>query len=189
MKTLKILLGSFIILFATMGCEKEELNQDASFLKATVKKMEEVKMVPFKGKFLSTPADVILIECADINPGTGVVVPALKFNIVSGNASHLGILDAANSPLIVEDCSFDSQTGFLAVTLNITYKNKNGDGIRVLGISNISIEGPASGSYEVVEGYGKFEGATGSMTTEGFFNGETGVAEFSAEGFVTQPNR
>ena len=187
MKKLKLVLTSIIVLFATLGCEKEDLTQDASYLKALDKQTEKIKTVPFKGNFVSTPADVVLIECADINP-TGVVIPAPKINVVKGNATHLGILDQMNSPLIVEECSFDSNTGILTVTLNITVKNKNGDGIRFLGESNISIEGPASGTYNIVEGYGKFEGATGSLTTNGFFNGETGVAEFSAEGFITQPN-
>lgn len=187
MKNLKTLLTSFIVLFVTLGCEKEDLNQDAIYLKASAKKTEEIKMVPFKGNLVSTPADVVLIDCADINPGD-LVVSAPKINVVTGNATHLGILDQINSPLIVEDCSFDSNTGFLIVTLNITLKNKKGDGIRFLGVSNISVEGPASGNYDIVEGFGKFEGATGSLTTKGFFNGETGVAEFSADGFVTKPN-
>ena len=183
MKTLKLVLVSFIVLLSSLGCEREDLD----YLNDSVKGVEEIKMVPFKGKFVSTPADVVLIECADVNP-TGVVLPALKFNVVNGNATHLGVLDQMNSPLIAEECSFDSQTGFLTVTLNITVKNKKGDGIRFLGVSNISLEGPASGSYDIVEGYGKFENAMGTLTTTGFFNGETGVAQFSADGYITQPN-
>lgn len=187
MKKLKLVLTSIIVLFATISCEKEDLIQDESYLNASFKKTEETKMVPFKGKFVSTPADIILIDCADINP-SGLIIQAPKINVVNGNATHLGILDQINSPLIAEECSFDSMTGILTVTLNVTLKNIKGDGIRFLGESNISLEGPASGNYNIVEGFGKFEGATGSLKTKGFFNGETGVAEFSAKGFVTQPN-
>ena len=183
MKTLRLVLVSFIVLFSSLGCEREDLDN----LNDSARGVEELKMVPFKGKFVSTPADVVVIGCADINP-TGVVLPAAVFNIVSGNATHLGKIDQMNSPLLVEECSFDSQTGFLTVTLNITVKNKKGDGIRFLGVSNISVEGPASGNYDIVEGFGKFENAAGTLTTTGFFNGETGVANFSADGYITQPN-
>lgn len=188
MKNIKILLANLFVVLATMSCENENMLHEASELNASVNRIEEIKMVPFKGKFISSPADIVLIDCADINP-TGVIIQAPKINVVNGNATHLGLLDEIRSPLMVEDCSFDSQTGFLTVTLNITVRNKKGDGIRFLGVSNISLEGPASGSYEIVEGYGKFEEATGTLITTGFFNGETGVAEFSAEGFVTQPNQ
>ena len=188
MKKIKLLLATVIVLIGSLGCDREDLTEDSSFLNDSAVNTERIKMVPFKGNFVSTPADVILIDCPDINP-TGIVIPAPKINVVNGNATHLGILDDINSPLIVEECAFDSQTGFLTVTLNITLINRNGDGIRFLVVSNISLEGPASGNYNIVEGFGKFEGATGSLITEGFFNGETGVAEFSADGFVTQPNR
>jgi len=191
MKNLRALLTGLIVLFAVSACEKDALNTEESYLKASVEEMEEVKMVPFKGNFVSTPASNELIACTE--PGTDPF-QGPKFNLVTGNATHLGFIDPGvpdqpNSTLLIESCFFDVETGILSVTLNITFKNKKGDGIRILGISNISVEGPASGSYEVVEGFGKFEGATGNITTKGFFNAETAVAEFRAEGMVTQPNR
>ena len=190
MRNVKTFLAGFVILFAMIGCEKDELNQDVLYVKATLKENAEVKMVPFKGKFISRPSAQVPIECTgDNDPVTGEPFVAAKLNKVEGNATHLGILDDMDSPLVVEACVLDLQAGILSVTLNITFKNKKGDGIRILGVSNISLEGPASGSYDVVEGFGKFEGATGSITTTGFFNGVTGVAEFQVEGNVTQPNR
>ncbi|MBT8300807.1 MAG: hypothetical protein KJO63_05710, partial [Maribacter sp.] len=160
------------------------------YMKASLKKSLEMKTVPFKGNFISSPSAQDFIACTGDNvPGTNEPLFAVISNKVEGNATHLGVLDYMKSPLIVEACDLDAQTGILSVTLNITFKNKKGDGIRILGVSNISLAGPASGSYEVVEGFGKFEGATGAISTTGFFNGNTGVAEFRAEGSVTQPNR
>jgi hypothetical protein len=190
MRNVKLFLAGFIILFAAIGCEKDEVGEDALYMKASLKKSEEIKTVPFKGNFISSPSAQVPIVCSGDNfPGTTEPLVAAKINKVEGNATHLGILDDMNSPLIAEACNLDVQAGILSVTLNITFKNKKGDGIRILGVSNISLEGPASGSYEVVEGFGKFQGATGSISTTGFFNTETGVAEFRAEGSVTQPNR
>ena len=190
MKNVRLLFSGFIILFAALACEKDELSEDALYLNASVKETAKMKMVPFKGRFVSSPdATFVPIVCDGINPETGEPVVAAKNNIVEGNATHLGKLDYMISPLIVEACAVDFAVGILSVDLNITFRNKNGDGIRILGTSNITLAGPATGSYEVVEGFGKFEGATGSVTTTGFFNLETGVAEFSAEGMVTQPNR
>jgi hypothetical protein len=189
MRNVKIFLAGLVILFASIGCENNELSEDALYMKASLKKSSEMKMVPFKGNFISSPSAPDPIVCSgDNDPATGEPLVAAKINKVEGNATHLGILDDMNSVLIAEDCNLDTQAGILSVTLNITFKNKKGDGIRILGVSNITLEGPASGSYEVIEGFGKFEGATGSITTKGFFNGVTGVAEFRAEGFVTQPN-
>lgn len=186
MKSAKAFLTGLFVLFAIGACEKDALNTEEAYLKASAEKMEEIKMVPFKGNFVSRPASEELIACAE--PGTDPFMGP-KFNLVSGNATHLGIMDQPNSPLTIESCSFNATTGILTVTLDITFKNKNGDGIRILGVSNISVAGPASGSYDVVDGFGKFQGATGSITTTGFFNAETAVAEFSAEGMVTQPNQ
>ena len=186
MKSVKVLLTGLLVFFAIGACEKDALNTEEAYLKVSVEEMEEIKMVPFKGNFISTPASTELIACAE--PGTDPF-QGPKFNLVSGNATHLGIMDTPNSTLLIESCFFDGDAGILSVTLNVTFKNKNGDGIRMLGISNISVAGPASGSYDVVEGFGKFEGAAGTITTTGFFNAETAVAEFSANGMVTQPNR
>jgi hypothetical protein len=183
----KFFLTSVAFLLA-LSCVKDEVTDDALFLKTSVSEMDEVKMVPFKGDFLSTPNDIELVLC--IPPEAEVAVP--KINAVEGNATHLGILQRDQSPLFVVDCYLnfdDPEDPKVITTLDITLRNKKGDGIRLLGQSTISLSGPASGSYEIVEGFGKFSGATGSATTTGFFNPEAGSAAFSLKGSVTQPNR
>ncbi len=115
-----------------------------------------------------------------------------KVNAVEGNATHLGILDRDQSPLYVVDCILNidnPEDPKVVVTLDMTFKNKKGHGIRILGQSTISLAGPASGNYEIIEGYGKFSGAEGTVKTTGFFNAETASADFKVDGMVTQPNR
>lgn len=190
MRNIKLIATSLLVLFAALACENDQYYEDGVYLKSTPDAAAKSKMVPFKGNFVSSPSDLVPIECSgDNNPATGEPFAALKINKVTGNATHLGVLDDLNSQLIAESCSLDAQAGILSVELNITFKNKNGDGIEILGISDITLAGPASGSYEVVKGFGKFEGAQGTVQTTGFFNGETGVAEFRAEGMISQPNR
>ena len=183
----RIFLTSLSFLFI-LSCAKDEMADDALFLKASTSKKSEVKMVPFKGDFLSTPNGMELVVC--IPQEAEVAVP--KINATEGNATHLGILDRGQSPLFVVDCNLnfdDPEDPKVITTLDITLRNKKGDGVRLLGQSTISLLGPASGSYEIIEGFGKFSGATGSATTTGFFNPEVGSAEFTVDGMVTQPNR
>lgn len=183
----KIFLTSLSFLLA-LSCTKDEAADDALFLKTSISKRHDVKMVPFKGDFLSTPNGMELVVC--IPPEAEVAVP--EINAVEGNATHLGILDRDQSPLLVVDCNLnfdDPDDPKVVTTLDITLRNKKGDGVRLLGQSTISLSGPASGSYEIIEGFGKFSGATGAATTNGFFNPEAGSAAFKVDGMVTQPNR
>lgn len=170
-----------------VACEKDEPVNDPINLKASAAKSEEVKMIPFKGNFVSFPVAPDLTECLD--PVTGAYIQAAVFNNIKGNATHIGVLDSEQSPLTPVDCLLDITNGKLTVGLDMTFVNKKGDGIRVLGESVINLDGSATGSFEVIQGFGKFEGATGWMDTVGFFDFETGVADYRGEGMVTQPNR
>lgn len=176
-----------------VACEKDEPLNDPLNLKASVAKSGEVKMVPFKGKFVSAPLAPDMnefVECG-INPLTGEPVIGAVLNTLSGNATHLGVLDQESS-LTAVGCSLieEEEIVFLEVDLVLIIKNKRGDGIEITGKSLISlIDGSATGSFIVTAGYGKFEDAIGQVDTKGFFNFTNGVATFSGDGMVTQPNR
>jgi len=182
MKTFTLKLMSLLCLFLFSSCESDNFVDNPEFLKADIVKNDIAKMIPFKGDFLSTPNDVEPIDCSN-----GVAV--MKTNAVIGNATHIGLIDRSMSPLIVEDCDFNPSTGVITAELNVTVKNSKGDGIRFLGISNMNVAGPSSGNYIIVEGFGKFEGATGELSTVGYLNAAAGSAEFKVEGIITQPNR
>jgi len=146
-----------------------------------------VEMVPFKGKFQSVPAGYDMVTCLD--PVYGVEVQAVYENTVSGNATHLGVLDPAESKLFVVDCELNLESELLIGTLEMTFLNKKGDGIKVLGVSRMGLYGnPSSGEYDVIEGYGKFEGAAGHLTSTGLVNFDTGVADFKMDGLITKPH-
>ncbi|NNF32864.1 MAG: hypothetical protein HKN68_02080 [Saprospiraceae bacterium] len=146
-----------------------------------------VELVPFKGKFQSVPAGYDMVTCLD--PVYGVEVQAVYENIVSGNATHLGVLDEVESKLYVLNCELNLTEELLIGTLEMTFKNKKGDGIKVLGVSRMGLYGkPSSGEYSVSEGYGKFEGATGQLSSSGLVNFETGVADFKMDGLITKPH-
>ncbi len=162
-----------------IACEKDSFTStlDESI---DTRAPEEVT-IPFKGKFLSTPTSY------DEWTDCGYEVMLTVNNAISGNATHLGKLDVSQSPLIGVDCSFDPTTGIVTATLDMTFMNHKGDGLRMLGQSDMSINGPASGSYTVMEGYGKLAGATGNLNTKGKLDPATITAEFEVYGKITVP--
>ena len=181
-------LGFLILAIALItACEKDEVSNDVQLLKAGIESSEEVKMIPFKGNFVSFPVAPDLFDCVD--PDTGDVVQAALVNAISGNATHIGVLDPNLSPLVPTDCLLDVGNGKLVVGLDMTFVNKKGDGIQILGESIINLDGTATGSFDIIGGFGKFDGASGWIETEGFFNFENGVATYRGEGMVTKPNK
>ncbi len=191
---MKVFKHTFIVVLAglvLLACEKEELNLDSTTVKAKMEKSDEVKMVPFKAKLSSFPTGEDVIPCYIPNvpnDPNGDYPEAFINNAVDGNATHLGNLDWNQSPLIVVDCTLNPLEQTITTTLHMTFMNKKGDGLLFHGPATLSIEGPSWGSFEIVEGYGKFEGALGEIETEGFFDINTGRTVFSAKGMVTQPN-
>lgn len=186
MKVFKLVL---IVLFAGlffMSCSQEDgLIQKSSDLD-DIANSKDIKMVPFKGNFSSIPVSPEPIPCTF--QGQPSPVEALIYNTISGNATHLGKIDPTLSPLIVVNCILNDEES-ITTTLEMTFRNKNGDGIKVYGDAVLNIAGPSSGYFDIIEGYGKFEGATGWMATAGMFNIDQGTTVYSAEGRISQPNR
>lgn len=170
-----------------MACESDDLQLDSIELNGISSKTTEVKMVPFKGKFSSTPTSLETIECDD--PDTGFSTPANIYSAVSGNATHLGKLDPTLSEIEVVDCSLDAIAQVVITTLDMTFINKKGHGIRVEGDVDLSIEGPTSGYFIITEGFGKFENASGWIATQGSFDITNGTTVYSADGYISQPNQ
>jgi hypothetical protein len=179
MKTLKLFLGAVFLGIVLIACEKDSFTTTPDEPIDT-RAPEEV-VIPFKGKFISTPTSYD--EWTDCGYGVMLTIN----NAVSGNATHLGELDMAQSPLYGVDCSFDPATGIVTATLDMTFMNYAGDGLRILGQSDMSVNGPASGSYTVMEGFGKLAGATGDLNTKGQLDPATITAEFEVYGKITVP--
>ena len=185
MRAIKLMFALAFLILAFLGCEQSEAllpfdtNQE---LKST----ETVQMVPFKGKLISAPTSPALIPCND--PVTGAVFPLPINNSVSGNATHLGKLDAMTSTVTVVSCSFDAIAMELTANLDFVFMNKKGDGVTFSGQSVITAAGPSSGNYTITGGFGKFDGATGWLMTSGVADLTTGTTDFSVDGYITQPN-
>ena len=145
-------------------------------------------MVPFKGDFSSVPApEHGIIECG--YPDAGFPMPSPIIHPTSGNATHLGLIVPENSRVKIVGCSLDLEGGYLIGDLDMIFMNKKGHGIHVLGQSRMGLFGqPSSGHYNVIGGYGKFEGATGEMDSRGLVNPDNFHVVFQMEGMVSQPN-
>lgn len=179
-----IVFFSFLVL---VTCKRKEYSQEAVTLKANSDTVKMIEMQPFKANLSSTPnIDSEYISCEFPDSFTFATIPI--FSTMTGNTSHFGKLDKRKSALTVRDCSFDTVTQTVKIVMDMTFKNKNGEGLKFLGAVNLSIEGPTSGVFEVIEGYGKFKGFTGWIATEGFINTELGTIFLSVDGMITQPN-
>jgi len=179
-----IALFSCLVLVA---CKREELSQDEVTLKANTDTAKMIEIQPFKANLSSTPnIDSEYISCVFSDSFTFTTVP--KFSTMTGNTSHFGKLDRSKSPLTIRDCSFDLEKQTIEIVMVMMFRNKDGEGLRFIGSVNLSLEGPTSGIFEVIEGYGKFKEFTGWIDTEGFLNTELGTIFLSVDGMITQPN-
>ena len=179
-----IALFSCLVLVA---CKRDELSKDAVALKANTDTAEMIEMQPFKANLSSTPnIDSEYISCVFPDSFTFTTVP--KFSTMTGNTSHFGKLDRSKSPMTIRECSFDTEKKTVGIVMDMMLRNKDGEGLRFLGSVNLSIEGPTSGIFEVIEGYGKFKGFTGWIAAEGFLNTKLGTIFLSVDGMITQPN-
>jgi len=178
---------AFFSCLVLVTCKREESSQDAVTLKANSDTAKMIEMQPFKANLNSTPiidSEYIAFEF----PDSFRVVTVPKLSTMTGNTSHFGKLDSSKSPLTVRDCSFDTETQTVKIVMDITFRNKNGEGLKFLGAVNLSIEGPISGVFEIIEGYGEFNGFIGWIATEGFLNTDLGTIFLSVDGMITQPN-
>ena len=180
MKAFKILFLALFCGLLFVSCEKDLVLNDMVADEAIETRAKYEVEIPFKGKFFSFPVAMELIDC-----GYDLGLPI--YNAISGNATHLGELDPFQSPLIGVDCSLNPATMVVTATIDMTFKNLDGDGLRILGQSDMSLDGPASGSYTVQEGFGKLYGATGNLTTKGQLNPNDGTAHFEVNGLITVP--
>ena len=178
---------AFFSCLVLVACQKDEYSLDAVTHKANTDTVQMIEMLPFKANLSSTPnIDSEYISCVFPDSFTFATVP--KFSTMTGNTSHFGKLDTSKSLLTVRNCSFDLETQTVEIVMDMTFRDKNGEGLKFLGAVNLSLEGPTSGVFEVIEGYGTFKGFTGWIATEGFLNTDLGTIFLSVDGMITQPN-
>ncbi len=184
MKILQFFFAVALVSMLTMGCEQHDyllVDDDPIALR----NHESERMVPFKGNFEVIPVSDESIVCLDANGDPAI--PLVKFNTVKGNATHLGLIVGDESEFTIESCFVDFGNGTLTLNDLIEIRNKKGDGLRFQGQSVVDLATNLGlGHYTVVEGFGKFENASGEMTTYGNLNNDPPT--FVADGMVSQPN-
>lgn len=185
MKTLRRTSIGFIAAMVLISCKTDEFSQESLLVKAKTETIQEPEMLPFKANINSVP-NIDSEFITYVFPDSGVVSFFPKFSTLTGMTTYLGKLDRSQSPLTVRNCSLDQETANVESVLDMTLKNKKGDGLRFLGTVLLSVNGPTSGILEVIEGYGEFKGATGWIAAEGFVNTDVETTFLSVEGMVTQ---
>lgn len=184
MKTIQFFFLAVLFSVIFIACQKDDITQD-EMDRIELRNGEEPQMVPFKGDFQTPPISTEMIDCID--DVTGYTTKVAVNHLLIGNATHLGKLDETSS-FITTSCDIDLSQGIVITEHEITFLNKNGDGLKFFGSSTILLTGEGEGYFEVVEGYGKFENASGWIETKGNIAVEGGPV-FSADGMITQPNQ
>ncbi|MBT8299142.1 MAG: hypothetical protein KJO52_12480 [Maribacter sp.] len=178
---------AFIVCLVLVACQKEKNSQDVVTLNSNSDTEKMVEILPIRANIISAP-NVASDSITCVFPDSFVFVTIPEFSSLTGNTSQFGKLDKSRSHLIVRECSLNIETQTVDLVLDMILRNKNGEGLKFLGALNVNIEGPTSGVFEVIAGYGKFRGFTGWITTEGFLNTDLGTLFLSADGMINQPN-
>jgi hypothetical protein len=137
---------------------------------------------------------------AALNPNSaptacsGALPLALLDYTISGNATHLGILNSTLSFLHHIDCDLNLETATLSTNVNGQLVGANGDLIYYSGQDVINVynfltgsgpNGPITGTWTITGGTGKFVGATGSVTLSGLVDFTTLSFTAAADGTIT----
>ena len=186
MKTLLKLTGLF--LFLLVGCTldqgMDELNAPAlnKFQNQVVQEPKTVT-VPWKCEFSSVP-DMTLapVQCnplpANMSIGGG--------GWIRGNATHLGIVNQAESHFVNTGCDFNPILMQLTGRVEGKITGANGDYFFYTGSAVTQLpEGTFEGDVVMNDGTGKFKGCLGNVHMIGSVDFTTGIMTWRGEGTVT----
>lgn len=188
MKTIQLI--AVAILFAT-SCtkENEEINPGAAGQTQDQSAAKTTQQRPFSITLSSSP-DV----ASALTPCSGDLQPfAIGDLFLSGNATHLGQLDASLSKLHHDNCDLSFTTALLTTGVSGQLVASNGDkifysGDDVVNVYNLltqhpELGGTIDGEWVIDGGTGRFSGASGSFTINGVVDFATNT--FSATGVGT----
>ena len=187
---MKVLQCTMIVFFACLvliSCRTDDFSLDPEKLEAHIETINELEMLSFKANLSSVPnidSEFITYVFSD----SKVVSAFPKFSTLTGKTTYLGELDQNKSAFTVRDCSQDEETSIVESILDMTLRNRKGDGLRFLGSVTLGVGGPTWGNFEVIEGYGEFKDATGWLAAEGFVNIDMATIFLCVDGMVTPPN-
>ncbi len=169
----KITIITLVVTFLA-ACSKDdtELNPGSSTQNAT----------PNSEKVLQTRTFRATINAA-ANPNSpptscsGVIPFAAPDFILSGSGIHLGQMDAQTSSLHHISCDVDVTTSLLTTSVNGQLAAANGDliyyegndvvNVAALLTQNPVLTGAITGTWNIIGGTGRFQGASGTLTIDG----------------------
>ena len=181
-QTFKNAVGGTLFLAALLlafSCSQEPIMESAADIEAVSAKSKKAKKATraWRGKF-SNVADLNEPIIACIPEGEGVV---LTTNIISGNMTHMGKIQPGSFGRPQEGTCFLTGPNSLNVIYNVNYIGAHGDMITTEEAVTIIIDFEADpnglvGTFEntrdadgniipikIIEGTGRFEGATGEL--------------------------
>jgi putative hemolysin len=184
MKNLLFILLSVTLLAACQSSSDELVSPDAS------SKIVQRSTRAFHAN-LSAAIDPNSAPTACSNTGGQLAV--LDY-FISGNATHLGLLNTNLSTLHHDDCDLNGETLDLSTSVSGQLVGANGDKITYTGedvinvfnfLTNSGPNGPITGTWTITGGTGRFVGASGSFTISGLVNFTTLGFNVVADGTIT----
>lgn len=185
MKNVSLILLSLLFLVACNSSSDELVTPDGS-TKITPRSQQS-------RAFRANLSGALNLESAP-TACSGVLPLALLDYFISGNATHLGILNSDLSILHHDDCDLNIETMLLSTGVSGQLVGANGDLVYYTGEDVINVfnlltgsgpNGPITGTWAITGGTGKFEGASGAITISGLVDFATLSFNALASGTIT----
>jgi len=181
MKKLNYFFLFFLIALLISGCSEIETNQDL-LNPGNDSELKKAK-VPIPAKCWTTTVPDFsqgTISCTPEELGVAVVAGGN----MSGIEAHGGKLDTEKSTWEVVSCEFDEVNMKIIEHIEGKHTVMNGDYFLYTGtLSASSPDGAITGTVNIYEGTGKFEGGTAEVSITGILDFQTSVATMKGEGF------
>jgi hypothetical protein len=184
MKRIILLLIGILIL--NVACQDDSIEPEIYIADTKSANYEKTKTYTVKAVVTAIPDnDGSQITC--VPEESGVILAGSGW--VSGHENILGKFDSENSTFEKESCEFDLTTGVPTVytITHVTLQRMNGEQLFVKNYMWLNLlNGEISGYNDVIDGTGKFEGATGrTEMLNGKADPVTGIATWEEEGYLT----
>lgn len=177
-----------LLLATLVGCSGDSLlladdNGAARGVEAGKKVSSEPTMVPISWTFEAEAQPGAVIECAP--EGSGFILPANWS--MTGIASHMGRLDPVATTTWFSSCWLGA--GTVSGAISTILVGPNGDSLEMEGVLTLSFaDGTATGEWAIHGGTGRFESATGWMTTIEHPKEDGSGSAGTGHGMITPPS-
>jgi len=183
MKKLNFFFLFVFIVVLISGCSEFETNNNL---------LDQENTPELKKAKVPIPAKCWTTTVPDFTKGTVICTSEyLKLEVVAGGnmsgiEAHGGKLDTEKSTWKVTGSDIDYENLQIVEYIEGKHTVMNGDYFLYTGTLSASLtDGAITGTVNIYEGTGKFEGGTAEVTMSGFLDFETSIATMKGEGFWT----